>query len=464
MFNDTIRRLRHAGKNLDLSPNSNFVKLADAILSLERNRLDRAISRTKKTMGDWTGKELDFFWGALLSLQRIPEAQELLADDSFRERISSFMKAGSMGVSEEAIRLAAEAGAGVPFEIRKTGERIILIPRTNLSPLQRESALSAARRLSPARAEISIGEGSNYEIKRPESLFSEDSYEGDKPVDGKLNAAPFYTKNQLLAVVSDRWARAGAGTIAETDGQPGNMLKGGVFHSPPLGFGGRVTFLFAVEDKPANHVSLELSAGRWGYSLEKEGENISSGEFFLRTSGFERVDIETEFFSPGETLTLVLVNNDQDENEIFARDPYIGGKVTKSNKEKWLALGGLEGEAKQRFMVSNPNKTEEPWYSEPGATKNETKILYATLSRVPVRVSSLGFKTKTPGVHFEVYYSSERISENKELPGINWKKLPGSYVIRNGETKVKPFKARHVRFDFTNLYPLVTRDFPEERK
>lgn len=461
---DTIRRLSHAGKFVDLHENSYFVRYTDALLSLDRERLDEALSATRKVLSDWAGRELDNWWGALLSVGRLPGVEdtgEFIGDASYVERIESFMRAAHKGISLESVRLAAQAGAGVEMRISLAGGRVLLEPVEPLDFYQREGALSAARRLAPAKAVIEIGEAESPISERPKHFHSDSVYIGEEPSE-KISGPAFVSENYAQHTTSRSWISAPEGSLFPGSGLPSEIMSGGAWHSPELGFGGRATLEIAAQNEPLNMLSLSLSEGDWYLDLTTDDGEVYRGRIVVR-SGFAQEKIRFPFVR-SRRYYLTLVNNDQRRNDFFLKDLYLGAEITSENRIDWLAAGGKTGDGVRRPVVAEAGDilSGGEWISSPAPNPTHERVLYATLAEVPKRVQSLGFKTRTPNVTFEIAYSNDQILEDGDYDKARWQRVPGSYVMKNGRVKVKPFVARHIRLTITDLRPMMMRDYPEE--
>ncbi len=465
---DTIRRLVHAGRLVELSEDSEFVKLADALMSLDRERLDRAILATKKVLSDWADRELDNWWGAITSIDRlqgVDDVSDFLGDSTYVSRIRRFMEAGNSGVSLESIRMAAESGAGVPIRAKKALGRIILEPLESVTPPQVAGAIRAARRVAPARAIVEMGTAETFDPEPVKAAYSPSVYIGENPRT-RMRGSQYDSPNEAVYVTSNIWDRANEGSIFPTDGLPGNAMKGGAWHTSPLGFGKRVALVVSMEDEPFNRVKFSISPGTWmvefrrpnGETLHRERLVIEEGWYVMsRTFKFVR-DVQ---------IYLLFTQAAQDTNDLFIKGLYVGARVKEDNRKDWLALGGFKGEGDPRQIVNGEASnilSGGSWIAAPSPSNNSQRVLYATLGGVPRRVESLLMKTITPGCIFKVAYSNDRIDKDEEYEKANWTSIPGLYEMRNGRVKVRSFTGQHIRITFTRLRPMLMRDYqpPEE--
>lgn len=459
---DTIRRLKHAGARFDLSENSNLVKLADVILSVERDRLDRAVTSTKKTLGDWAGKELDNFWGVVLGIYRLPgveDVDEFIGDASYMARLKRFMEGANMGGSLEAVRAAAEAGSGVSIRVRRSGTRILLSPHQPLSASQKAGALQAVRRVAPARAIIEFNEGEEILPLKPNSTYSKSNYTGPPPDGGWMGGPRLDSDNMIQATRSNRWSSAAS---PETNGLPNNLVRGGVWHTPPLSFGERVTLEVDTTEEPFNRIAFEIGNGDWIISISTEDKTITTETIYGGRSRWMEYSSNFDFRNNSKVF-ITLTNAAQETQEIFFRGLYIGARVTEDNRLDWLALGGLEGESVSDVDTFDAEGITEGknWIANPAPDATKRRVLYATLSEVPQNVTSLGFKTNTPGCAFKLYFSNEQIGNFNDYENLEWKRVPGTYSLESGKVKISPFYGRHIKMEISNLKPMMLRQFDE---
>jgi hypothetical protein len=473
---DTIRRLRHASRLIDISESSDFVKITDAFLSLSRSRLEESIIATKKVLSDWAFGELDNWWGTILSIERIEgvdDVDEFLADSTYVSRIRRFMEAANGGQSMESVRMAAEAGSGVPVRIKNIVGRLILEPLEDVTPLQIAGMLRAARRVAPARAVMDVNIAENYSSERVKFAWSPSVYVGEHPGTFEVSGTRFDTENYAIYASSDLWDRSGEDTILTTDGLPNNVLSGtgGAWHIPNLGFGRRVTLNVSTQAKPLNHLKMAISAGQWNISASDDGgeEIFSQRVISASTEAWREMDIlfPNNEFRTTRFITLDITQGAQESRSLFVRSLYIGGQVTPNNRINWLAEGGLEGEREGgkdvitgdgSSLYSDEEGTED-WISTLDPDSASEKVVYTTLGGVPQKVEALGIKTSTPGCLFRIAYTNDSILAPEDFENANWRRVSGIYEMKNGRVKVSPFTGTHVRLTITNLRPLLMKDF-----
>lgn len=464
--NDTIRRLRHAGRLVELSEDSYLVRLVDALLSLDRERLDRSIARAKKVLSDWAGQELDRWWGAILSLERVKgvdDPDQFLGDERYVERIRSYMEAASMGISLEAVRRAAEAGSGTRMQAYSASGRVILLPEEPITAAQRAGALRAARRLAPARSVIEIGEMESLAPEMVKHAYSESYYIGEQPTREGMSGGRYDSPNMTTYVFGRLWDRSDAGGLVETDGLPTNLMRGGVWHTPPLGFGRKAEVEIGLKDEPVNRIKVSLSTGSWRVEVFA-GQELLLSESLVISRSWYTLDRLFRFVRV-PSIRLSITQTAQEMRELYAKGLYVGARVNRENRVDWLALGGLEGRSGQNLVSADAKGIVGGggWISEPAPDPNHERILYATLSSVPRRVEALYFRTKTPGAIFRLAFSNDRVASDEDFPRLRWTDTPGIYEMRNGRVRVSPFTGQHVKITITNLRPMLMKDFePEE--
>lgn len=463
---DAINRVKSIGNQIDLNEDSQFVKVANALLSMERARLDEAVENTKKTLGDWAGKELDNWWGTILSIDRLPgveSTEEYIGDATYVSRIKRFMEAGNKGISLEAVRQAAEAGSGVPFRVHKAESRVILTPLEYLSPEKKAGAIRAAHRLAPARTRIEIGEGESYGSTPFTNIWSDSAYVGEDPSNVRLNGPDWNSENMIIVSTADKWGIASEGTLGPGSGTPNLLTQGGIWHVPPLGFGGTATLsLGTEEDEVINRIKFTIGQGTWQVQcfINQEEifvENITS----LRWEVFDK----TFNFRKGSLVTLRFTNISQDVESLFVKGTYIGSRVNKDNKESWLALGGKEGaNARREVLIADTSALLEgrEWVSEPQPDPSFEVSIYGQVSGSPQQISSLLIKTRAPGALFRVSYTLDDIDNEDEYPNIDWIDLPKYYRMNNGRVDIDTIKARHIKLTITNLRPMLLKEYHSE--
>lgn len=458
---DAIKRIRSVGSLVNLNEDSNFAKIANALLSMERKRLDEAVESTKKTLSDWAGKDLDLWWGTILSIERLPgveSAEDFIGDGTYIARIKRFMQAGSQGVSLESVRMAAEAGAGIPFRVSKAGARVLLTPLEALTPATRQGALTAVHRIAPARAIIEIGEGEIYSSSSFSTMFSPSVYVGDDPSEIRASGPVWTSPNMVSVTSADKWGVAGEDTVGPGSGAPSLLMRGGTWHVPKLGFGEQTTLTVGVESEVINKVKFTISEGSWRVIAHLDGNPLFMEDFV--TNGWQMFERVIEF-TEGSSLTLKFFNAKQNENSLFLKGIYVGAAVDDSNREGWLAAGGDQGEAGKNVVIADPDSILNggEWVSKPQVDPSSTVTFFAQVGGSPQVISGLKMKTRTPGALFRVHYSSDDLDREEDYPNLNWTSLPGYYKMVNGRVDVESFKAKHIRLTFTNLRPMLLKEF-----
>lgn len=460
---DTIRRLRHVGNLIDLNENSSYVRLADALLSIDRARYEEAVKKSKKVLSDWAGNELDDFWGAALGVLRLPgvdQSEDFLGDASYVMRLNRFMEAANKGASLESVRQAAEAGAGVPFSVHNAAGRVVLNPLESITPAQREGAMNAARRIAPARAILEIGDAETFNSHAMSKAYSPSNYVGEHPDTGLLSGPSFDSDNYVITTTARNWDTAPEGSLQPGPGTPGDMFRDGAWHTSPLGFGDRVTLDVLANGDPINRVKFSVGPGTWIIEITANNETLHR-ERIISDSGWSIFDRVFEF-AREETFQIHFTQDTQDVKDLFVRGFYMGARVTPETRLRWLKLGGLRGPGKENIVNGDAKNLEGggEWISNPTSEPLSRIQLYRTLAAIPVRVEALYFKTRTPETLFTVEHAMGRVYKDEDYPLLEWKTLPGLYTMRNGRVKVSPFRAEHIRITFTALRPMLLKDFP----
>lgn len=461
---DAIKRIRSIGNLITLDVESNYAKIANALLSVERGRLDQAVESTKKTLSDWAGEELDNWWGTILSIERLPgieTVEDLIGDGTFVSRIKRYMEAGSKGASLEAVRMAAEAGGGVPFRINKAESRIILTPLENLAPAGRAGALRAVYRLAPARAVIEISDAETLESFRFSNLWSDSFYIGTNPANIRMDGPQWKSENKMIVASADKWGNAAEGTLSPGNGLPSNLIKGGTWHVPYMGFGESTTLALGVDRDVINTISFSIGDGHWDIRVAV-GEEIIADDSTHHAGWFtynKTFDFSTESY-----YTITITNLAQDVQGLFVRGVYLGAVVTPENKEFFLAVGGEKGKDDNDIVISEASNIEngEEWVCQPRSDQSKSVPMYCQIGGSDQIVSALSFKTRTPGALFQIAHSSEDILDETDYPDLIWTPLPGYFKLVNGRVDVGSFKAKHIRLTFTNLRPMLLKEFYSE--
>lgn len=462
---DTIRRLRHSGNLFNISPDSNLARIADAMMGVERDRLEKATESIKHTLSDWAGQELDTFWGTILNLKRLPGVEdptEITGDPSYIQRIESFMQAANEGVSIESVRKAAEAGAGIPFRINSSGNRVILVPLDIINAAQKQGALSAAYRLAPANCIVEISDSESYDSVPLTNLYSPSVYIGEDPKRARASGPSWESPNVLVSAVADKWNVAKEGSLSPGDGSPTNLISGnGSWHVSSLGFGSKTKLeLYTEKQAIANKITLSIGPGKWRvlFSIDDQivvQENITVYDWTILNENFPMQKIDQ--------IDVEVTNLSQDVNDIFVRSVYLGVNVNSENRIDWLSLGGNKERSKEdKLEIAEAENilSGGEWISVPSPVPNQSREFYAR--RGGEITSALTFKTRTPGVLFSVSYSWDDISDPSDYPDLNWTTLPGYYRLVNGRVKVKPFRGKYIKLTFTNLRPLLLREYSDE--
>jgi hypothetical protein len=465
---DTIRRVAGAGVLFDLTEDSEFVKLANAMLSVERGRLEEARALARKTLADFSTNELDDFWGALLKIERLPgvdDAGDFLGDSTFIERIKSYMESANGGISLESVRKAAEAGAGVPMRIGRSGHKLILLPLGRLTAAQAAGALKAASRIIPASAILEIGTGENINRKDPLAAYSPSVYTGHDPDEVGVSGPRWDSPSMMNNATADRWGRALEGTPFPGPGTPTELISGGCWHVPEMGFGHAATLTIGIEGvKALNRVKFSIHTGSWRIVIENEAGVILSDERIF-ANGWS----EYEAVFPARRIDEIRVRitqTAQDSTGLFVKGFYCGARVDAQSRFEFLELEGTEGvglpdEIETRDaggMITG----ERGWVSAPAPSPNAERVLYLTLAGFPTRIEALEFATQTPGAIFSVAFSSDEKGDEDAYEDLNWSPLEGLYTLVNGRVRVAPFRGRHVRLTFTNLRPVVLKEFASD--
>ena len=462
---DTINRIRSVGKLIDLTEESNFAKITNALLSIERARLDTAVERTKKHLGDWAGAELDNWWGTILSLERlsgVEDVNEFIGDGSYIARIRKYMEAANSGISLDAVRKAAEAGGGVPFRIYKADNRIILVPLESISPANRAGILRAVHRIAPARAIIELAEPESYDASDVINVWSDSVYVGTDPRNLRANGPVWDSENMMIVATADKWAASPEGTLSPGTGLPNLLMSGGTWGVPNMGFGEHANLTFGTEaDEIINRVKFSIGTGVWRIIIFADDTEILSEE--IDGKGWFVFD-KTFNFIKGSSISVRFTNTDQNVQSLYVRGAYVGARVDDANRTAWLALGGKKGRSTNDIVISDPlnifNGGE--WVCKPAPDPSMTRDFYAQVSGSPRIVSALGFKTRTPGALFKISYTTEDLKRNQDYTDLNWIELPIYYKLKNGRVDVEPFKAKHIKLTFSNLRPMLLKEFYTE--
>ncbi len=461
---DSIKRIRSIGRLVDLNENSNFAKVANALLSMERARLDEAVESTKKTLSDWAGEELDNWWGTILSIDRLPgveSVEQYIGDATFVSRIKRYMEAGSKGASLEAVRMAAEAGSGVPFRVDKAESRVILTPLEFLTPAAKAGALRAVHRLAPARAVIEISDAETYDSFKFINLWSDSFYVGSDPTEIRMDGPRWESENLIVVASADRWGTAEEGSLSPGSGIPSQLMRGGSWHVPNMGFGQSATLSLGIGEGIINRLKFNIGQGHWNIRVSIGGnvirdEDTRHANWFIYDTIFN--------FTKESYVEITITNLAQEQQRLFVRGAYLGAVVTSENKEFFIALGGEKGLGDNGIVIAEPSNINigGEWVSKPQSDPSMSVPMYCHIGGADQIVSALGFKTRTPGSLFRISYSSDDILNESEYPNINWRDLPGFYKLVNGRVDVEPFRAKHIRLTFTNLRPMLLKEFYSE--
>lgn len=459
---DTIRRMSHVGRLIDTSEDSEYIKLADSLFSVERARLEQSIKDTKKSLSDWAGKDLDNFWGSILSLRRIQGVDNIdtfLDDSTYVERIQRFMIAANKGTSLESVRIGAEAGSGVSFSIYSTERGIVLKPHQLLSPSQKEGARRTARRLAPASTIIDFDQSETYSSKNVLKTWSDSNYIGERP-DENMTGASFDSRNFAQGVTGSIWSEAPEGSLQPTDGLPSNLLRGGVWHTPSMGFGVDGKLSISTEPLPVNRIRLKVGQGDWYIEYFANNDRIAREN--VRLDGWEEIEKTFDFIITSN-IEITFRNMAQDKQELFVKGLYVGARVDEDTRHDWLAMGGLKGTSEKEVIHANAEGVVdgEEWISLPARSPSEERPFYATLSGHPDKVSALLTKTRSSGALFRIYHSKDTLHTKEDYPDLDWKRLPGIYEMINGRIDISPCRARHIKLVCTNLRPMLLKEYVE---
>lgn len=271
------------------------------------------------------------------------DRNDFIDDPSYLMRIQRYMEAANEGCSLDAVRQAAESGAGVPFRIDRTGNRLVLVPLENINAAQKEGALRAAQRLSPARALIEIGTPEDFSPEKMQTIYSTSNYTGTNPQEGGMDGPNWDGENSVYGVSANTWQEAGAGTPYPGTGLPSEILSGGAWHTPPLGFGDTAALMVSVREEPVSRIKFSLSPGYWSITVKSLDVEVSEkvyGEEFFTFDKLFPFTITSEF-------VVTIRNIEQEENDLFLKGLYVGPRVTKENRLEWLNLGGWKGTTQQ---------------------------------------------------------------------------------------------------------------------
>lgn len=463
---DTIKRVAGIGDLVDLSEDSRFAKIANGILSMERARMDQAIESTKVTLADWAGKELDNWWGTIFSIERLPgveSAEEFIGDASYVARIKRFMQAGNMGISLEAVRMAAEAGSGIPFRVEKAENRVILTPLEELDAPSKAGALRAVHRLAPARTIVEIGAAETYDYKKFTNVWTDEIYVGEDPSLTRLDGPHWDSENMMIVASADKWGPAEEGSLGAGSGVPNLLMREGVWHVPAMGFGETATLTIGTEvEEVMNRIKFSLGEGEWKIELFVDEQPVFVDE---ATSYRWEVYDRTFPFHVGSTVSVRFTNIDQDLRGLFVKGIYVGARVDKDNRETWLSLGGQEGEnARDEVVIADPDlmKTGGEYIANPAPDPSFERHLYAQIGGSPQVISALGFKTRTPGAIFRISHSNDNLDKEENYPKLNWTDIPEYFKLVNGRVDIPAFKAKHIKITFTNLRPMLLKNYQGE--
>jgi hypothetical protein len=429
---------------------------------MERARLDDAVERTKKHFGDWAGAELDSWWGTVLSLERLSGVEDVgdfIGDGSYIARLRKYMEAGNAGISLEAVRMAAEAGGGIPFSVHKAENRVILVPLEDLSPTNRAGVLRAVHRIAPARAIIELAEPESYESSTMINVWSDSVYVGTDPTDIRADGPVWDSPNMIIVASADKWGASSEGTLSPGSGLPNQLMHGGAWGVPVMGFGEHAILTFGTEtDEVINRVKFSMGTGSWRVMLFADDNVILQEE--IDVNGWYTFD-RTFNFIKGSFISLRFTNLAQESQSLFVRGTYVGARVDDTNKTAWLALGGQKGADAKDVVIAEPTNifSGGEWVSKPAPDPSLTRDFYAQVSGSPRVVSALGFKTRTPGALFKISYTSDDIVVTEDYPNLEWTELPIYYKLKNGRVDVEPFVAKHIKITFSNLRPMLLKEF-----
>jgi hypothetical protein len=267
----------------------------------------------------------------------------------------------------------------------------------------------------------------------------------------------------MIVASADKWGRSLEGTMVPGDGLPNNLLRGGVWGVPSMGFGQKATLVLGTNGEDAiNRVKFTISRGSWLVEVYHEEDPI-----FVETLDVENwITFEKVFdFVKASSLTIILTNANQYENNLYIKGTYVGARVSDNNRKDWIALGGDKGaSAKGEVVIADPKNMigGREWVCKPAPDPSFRRPIYAQVSGAPQTVSALGFKTRTPGVLFQISYSLDDLRVEEQYPNLKWIDLPGFHKLVNGRVDVKPFKARHLRLTFSNLHPMLLKEYQSE--
>ncbi len=462
---DTLARLRHLGTHFDLSESSEVVKLADALLGADRGRLSANLGGRRRQIEDFSADELEQWWGTLLGVGRIEgidERQTAIEEALYAKRLQMLLQAASRGVSPESMRLAAEAGSGVPFRVAEAAGRVILTPLATLTTGQTASVYETVRKVAPASLRWEVATAAeSYTPEVPVAFHSPSFYVGERPGRDAIDGPLYDSQNYLEGANSRNWAPSGVGSLYPTDGLPTNLPSGGCWHTSPLGAGDRVELRFHTgAERLANRVVLSLSSGVWEVVLESE--DVLYRDRVRVVAGFTQVEIRFPL-ARRSGYTLTFVNADRAVRDLYVKDLYAGLRVEENNRLEWLALGGDSGSGPEGEVVTAraEDLADGEWISAAEADPRGEVPFYIELSGAPVQVSALSVRTDTPGVLFEVDYSTEDVVLEEAI-GRSWTPLPGVYRLTNGRIAIEPCEARHLRLTFTSLVPFRLRRYIDE--
>ncbi len=359
--------------------------------------------------------------------------------------------------------MAAEAGSGVPFRVNKAGNRVILTPLEELAPAARAGALRSVYRIAPARTIVEIGNAESYGSNPFNNMWSPWVYVGEDPTKIRLDGPHWDSPNMMIVATADKWGEAPEGTLSPGTGLPNLLFRGGSWHVPNMGFGKQATLTLGTEeDEVMNRVSFTLGAGMWrieGFVDEKQvfTEDITSFRWYQFDKTFN--------FVKGSSVVLRFTNAAQDLTGLFVKGVYVGSRVDQDNRITWLTLGGQEGSsARDTVTIADADQIGKggEWICQPAPDPSFEREWYGTTGGAPRKLSAIGMKTRSPGALFRISYSNDNVETNEDYRRINWIDMPRYYKAQNGRVDIEPLKARHIKLTFTNLRPMLLKEFQDE--